>query len=131
MLKYVQSGKTPCVVDDQIVSPNWVPLIAEAVEHVIHRILSGRHTEWGIYHLTGAGSTTWYEFAKMIFEKTSNLWDKPLVIPEAVSSQEYGALAKRPAYSVMNPDRFVKTLGYSLPDWKTQLLHCMGTISKK
>ncbi|GHV09844.1 NAD(P)-dependent oxidoreductase [Campylobacterota bacterium] len=131
MLKYALSGETPRVVDDQIISPNWCPMIAGAAEHVIHRILSGRKTEWGIYHLTGTGGTTWHEFARLIFEKTSLLWDKPLVIPETVSSREYGALAGRPAYSVMNPDKFVNTFGYSPPDWKTQFLHCMGTISKE
>ena len=31
-------------------------------------------------HLTGIGSTTWHEFARMIFEKVAPLWNKPLVV---------------------------------------------------
>jgi len=123
MLRYLHQGKTPRVVDDQIVSPNWCPMVAEAVEHVVSRIRNAGKTEWGIYHLTGGGNTTWYEFACLIFEKTTQLWNKPLLIPLAVSSDEFGAEAKRPAYSIMNPDKFIRTFGYTLPEWQTQFLH--------
>jgi len=126
MLKYLEQGEPPRVVDDQIVSPNWCPMVAEAVEHVISKILSSGKTEWGVYHLTGTGSTTWYEFARLIFEKTSQLWDKPLIVPQAVSSDEYDAAAKRPACSIMNPEKLTRTFGDTLPDWQTQFLQCMN-----
>jgi len=128
MLRYLHQGKTPRVVHDQIVSPNWCPMVAEAVEHVIARIGNIRKNEWGVYHLTGNGSTTWYEFARLIFEKTAQLWDKPLIVPQAVSSAAYGAEAKRPAWSIMNPEKLTRTFGYTLPDWRTQFLHCVDSI---
>jgi len=128
MLKFWNDGNAPRVVDDQIVSPNWCPIIAEAVEHVVHRIFNGTKTEYGIFHLTGTGSTTWYEFARMIFEKMSTLHEKPLIVPQVVSSEEFGANAKRPAYSVLNPNKFTQTFGYVLPNWQTQFLHCVNNI---
>ncbi|MCL2119786.1 MAG: NAD(P)-dependent oxidoreductase, partial [Planctomycetaceae bacterium] len=128
MLKYLEQGEPPRVVDDQIISPNWCPMVAEVVEHVVARIGNIRHNEWGVYHLTGSGSTTWYEFARLIFEKTSQLWDKPLIVPQAVSSDEYDAAAKRPAYSIMNPEKLTRTFGDTLPDWQTQFLQCMNSI---
>jgi len=128
MLQYLHQGETPCVVDDQIVSPNWCPMVAEAVEHVVSRIHNTGKAEWGIYHLIGTGCTTWHEFARLIFEKLSRLWNKPLLKPIAVGSDESGAEAKRPAYSIMNPEKFTRTFDYVLPDWQTQFLHCVNSI---
>ena len=128
MLKYLEQGESPRVVDDQIISPNWCPMVAEAVEHAVARIGNIGHNEWGVYHLTGSDSTTWYEFARLIFEKTSQLWDKPLLVPQAVSSDEYDATAKRLAYSIKNPEKLTRTFGYTLPDWQTQFLQCVNSI---
>lgn len=127
MLKYVHNGQTPCVVDDQIVSPNWTPLIAEAVEHVVQRAVTGS-VGWGLYHLSGTGSTTWYEFARLIFRKASELWNVKLVEPIPVDSREFGATAKRPAYSVLNSEKFHSTFDYAIPDWQAQLIHCVNNI---
>ena len=128
MLRYLAQGEVPRVVDDQSILPNWCPMIAEAVEHVISRIGNVRPSEWGVYHLTGTGSTTWYEFACLFFEKMATLWNKPLIIPQAVSSEEFGAEAKRPAWSVMNPNKFTRTFNYKLHDWQTQFLQCVNSI---
>ena len=126
MLRYLHQGETPRVVDDQIVSPNWCSMIAETVEHVISRLGNIGKKEWGIYHLTGNGSTTWHEFARLIFEKTSQLWGKPLIVPQAVSSDEFHAVAERPAYSIMDSKKFSVTFGDTLLDWQTQLIYCIN-----
>ena len=129
MLRYLHQGESPRVVDDRIISPNWSPLIAEAVEHVISRLGNIQKNEWGIYHLTGTAHTTWYEFARMIFETMSRLWDKPSLKPIAVHSEAFGAEAPRPAYSVMNTEKFNRTFEYTLPDWQTQLLYCANSMN--
>lgn len=129
MLKFMNSGESPRIVDDQIISPNWCPMIAEAVEHAVSQVLSDLRTEWGIYHLTGTGSTTWYEFARMIFTKISVIWKQPLITPQAVSTKKFGADAKRPACSIMSPNKFTHIFGYALPNWQTQFLHCVNQIS--
>lgn len=129
MLKYAYSGKTPHVVDDQLVSPNWTPMIAEAVEHVVRGILLGQKTPWGLYHLSGAGSTTWYEFARRIFQKAEKIWNVPKNEPVPVDAKEFGAAAKRPTYSVLNAEKFNATFGDELPDWQSQFLLCAGMLS--
>lgn len=129
MLRYQHRGETPRVVDDQIVSPNWCSMTAETVAHVISRLGNVGKNEWGIYHLTGNGGTTWYEFARKIYEKVSQRWEKPPIKPIAVSTEVYGADAKRPAYSILNPEKFTTTFGCSLPDWQTQFLHCVNSIN--
>ena len=129
MLKFLNADEVPRVVDDQIVSPNWCPMVAEAVEHVVARLGNVRQNEWGVYHLTGIGGTTWYEFARKIFEKVSRMWEKPFIPPIAVSSEAFGAAAQRPAYSILNPEKFAMTFGYTLPDWQTQFLHCANNMN--
>lgn len=128
MLHSIQTGKTPRVVDDQIVSPNWTPMIAEAIHHVIDRLFQGQQKIWGIYHLSGIGSTTWYEFARLIFRKASELWNAKLVQPIPVDTKEYIAVAKRPAYSVLDPRKFERSFQYELLDWQSQFLCCIGTM---
>jgi len=46
--------------------------------------------------------------------------------PIPVNSEEYGADAKRPSYSVMDAGKFNEAFEYTLPDWYAQFLHCVN-----
>ncbi len=128
MLRGTRNGTALRVVNDQIVSPNWTPLVAEAVVGVIEMLLRGEKTPWGTYHLSGSGQTTWHEFARQIFEKINDLWGVEMALPASVSSKEYGATATRPKYSVLDPTKFNTTFPYSLPDWREQFLQFLGEM---
>ena len=52
---------------------------------------------YGLYHLTSSGSCSWYEFARAIFETAGVKAD---LAP--ITSREFGAAARRPAYSVLS-----------------------------
>jgi dTDP-4-dehydrorhamnose reductase len=70
----------------------------------------------GIYHVTAAGETTWYEFAREIFRREGLT---PALT--GVSAAEYGARAKRPAYSVL-AHRALRALGHpEPPPWRDGL----------
>lgn len=78
------------VVDDQIGCPTWTVDLANGIVKLL------RGAEYGIYHICGSGNTTWYGFAKEIFEQCGlqvNL--KPC------TTDEFPRPAKRPKYSVM------------------------------
>lgn len=128
MIRCNRNGVIPEVVNDQIVTPNWTPLVAEAVAHVIQRLSQGEVSRWGTYHLSGGGFTTWYEFAELIFSKLNELWGVNMPGPTSITSKEYGATANRPKYSVLDSTRFNKTFQYSLPDWKEQFLLFLGGL---
>ena len=130
MMKFASSKKTPRVVRDQIVSPNYCPCIAKAVNHVIHYMLH-REIEWGTYHLSGTGETNWYEFACWVFEHMSQRWGMELPIPVPVSSQEFGAKAKRPAYSVLDSTKFERIFQTVVPFWKEQFHLCMEDMFRE
>jgi len=41
-----------------------------------------------------------------------------------ISSEEFSAPARRPAFSVLSNSRLLHTFGLALPDWRAQLKQC-------
>ena len=102
------------VVDDQIGAPTAAASIAAATL----RLIAEGGTRGGIYHMTAEGSTSWYGFAKAIFQ-SGILTAPPQVQP--ISSTEYPTPARRPANSVLANNKFASTFGFRLPPWQQQL----------
>ncbi len=90
MLRLAAQGKPLRVVADQHCTPSYTVDVASAAAALI----GTRH--YGLYHLTGGGATTWHDFAAAVFESAGVKAD---LAP--TTSREYGAPARRPAYSVL------------------------------
>jgi dTDP-4-dehydrorhamnose reductase len=90
MLRLAGQGKPLRVVSDQVCTPSAAADVAAGTV----RLLAGGGP--GIYHLTNSGSCSWYEFARAIFELAEVKAELT-----AVTSEEYGAAARRPGYSVL------------------------------
>jgi dTDP-4-dehydrorhamnose reductase len=103
MLRAADAGRALRVVADQVTAPSYTPDVARAVWRIL---ASGRP---GIYHVSGSGETSWYEFAREIFRREG-------IAPAltAVTTQEYGARARRPAYSVLGHGA-LRSLGHAAP----------------
>ena len=85
------------VVDDQHVSPtSAADLAAKTIELVDRWLATPAPDLLGLYHITNAGSCSWYEFACEIVRR-SGLG----AAVEPISTAHYGARAPRPAYSVL------------------------------
>ncbi len=110
MFALAQQGKTLRVVNDQRFSPTYAT-------HLARQILKLIQTEnFGIYHITNSGDTTWYELAKTAFE--IRRWQ---VDVQPVTSEQFAARARRPRYSVLDNSKILK-LGFPpLPHWKEAL----------
>jgi len=90
-MKHAGQIVTPVkVVNDQKGNPTWTMEIAKQTRVVVENNLKG------IIHATAEGETTWYEFAKEIFE-----YLKMPVYISSCSSKEYGSAAARPANSAL------------------------------
>lgn len=113
MLTLASSCDEIGVVADQWGTPTYAPVLAQAILAVI------KSKRWysGIYHLTGSGRTTWFDFAKAIFLNLGN--DKVRVNP--LTTSQYPTAASRPPYSVLDCSKFTKTFGFEIPDWQTSL----------
>ena len=62
-----------------------------------------KEPEYGIYHSTNEGFTTWYDFAKLIFEKA-----KVNITVNPVSSDEFPTPTKRPLNSQLSKEKLHK-----------------------
>jgi dTDP-4-dehydrorhamnose reductase len=98
------------VVDDQRGAPTWTVDLADRFT-----ALMSAHPAPGVYHLTNAGSATWYELAV----ETARLLGVDAPIARTTSSA-YASAAKRPAYSVLDCARTEAMIGAALP-WQVAL----------
>ncbi len=99
------------VVDDQYGSPTSTVDLAEAVLRIME---TGR---CGTYHVVNRGVTTWYRFAKKIFELTGNTRVK--ISP--VTTAQFVRPAPRPAYSPLDTRLLRLTLEWSPRSWEEAL----------
>jgi dTDP-4-dehydrorhamnose reductase len=110
MLRKAAEGKPIPVVSDQHCTPSYTVDVAGATASLIQ---TGR---FGLYHVTNAGSCSWFEFARAIFDEAGVQADL-----SPTTSKEYGAAARRPGYSVLAKPAY-EALGLSpLRDWRGAL----------
>jgi len=118
MQKLAASRSEVRVVADQIGVPNWARALARATARLIRDAGPGLAERAGLYHLSAAGSTTWYAFASALLQG-----QRVRVTPIATS--DYPTAARRPAYGVLDASHFARTFGFAIPDWQTLLHECM------
>jgi dTDP-4-dehydrorhamnose reductase len=114
MLRVARAGNPLRVVSDQIGAPTWARALAEAVTVAVAR--DAFTTAAPVYHLSGGGSCSWFDFAKRIFE-LANLE----VALTPIATSEYPTPAKRPAFSLLDSGRAARELGVALPHWEESL----------
>jgi len=118
------------IVDDQFGAPTSSLAIADATRAIVDT-LKANAADYGVYHMTCGGETTWRRFAEEIFAQ--HMWPDgrkaPQVIP--ISSSEYPTPAMRPANSVLSNEKLQATFGIALPDWQSALSETMKVIASK
>ena len=112
MLRLAETRDEINVVSDQIGTPTYGGDLAK----VILTIINSKSTGFGLYHYSNEGVTSWYDFAKAIFE-ASNLKIKT----NPIKSAAYPTPAKRPAYSVLDKTKIKNTLRTQAPFWSESL----------
>ena len=90
MLHLAQQNKRVRVVYDQVGCPTYTADLVQVLLALLHK-------PNGIYHVSNTGSCSWFEFAQTIYREAGR--DSELVTP--CTTEEYGAPAKRPKYSVL------------------------------
>ena len=100
------------VVADQRGAPTFVGHLAAATEQVLQ-------LPYGVYHVAAAGDCTWADFAEAIFEEAGLA-----TRVRRITSDEFGARAPRPAYSVLRSERGAP----ELPHWREGLRECLARL---
>lgn len=128
MLRLAETRDELGVVADQIGAPSYAPDIADAVIAVARNLRDDpRPARCGVFHMTGAGETSWAGFAKEIFRLSAEAGGPTARVRE-ITSAEYPTPARRPANSRLNCDRLASAHGARLPDWRDALNRCMRDI---
>lgn len=113
------------IVGDQIGAPTTSIELAGATRTIVEGVFSGRHgdtQDWaGLYHMTCAGSTSWYGFAKEIFASADTLLDGRTPEVHSIASDQYPTAAQRPMNSVLSNEKLSAKFGVQLADWEDAL----------
>jgi dTDP-4-dehydrorhamnose reductase len=91
MLRVARERDLLKVKDDEFISPTYARDLAEGIAGIIE---DGRY---GLYHLTNAGSCSWYEFTREIF-RLAGIETELVPIP----GSEYPLPAARPANGILS-----------------------------
>lgn len=123
MLKLAIEKNEITIVDDQLGNPTYAGDLAKAILDLFKKEIDG-----GIYHYCGNVSTTWYLFAKEIFDialKQGLLSHIPKISP--IHSKDYNTKASRPLFSVLSTKKLGK-YGIKNSDWQKKLETCISKI---
>lgn len=131
------------IVDDQIGSPTYTGDLVEIILRIIRSQDLGLRTQglglrasglgfgnlpksqilnpksqvpYGLYHFSGTGKCSWYDFALAIFTQTkTNIDLKP------ITSDQYPQKAKRPVYSYLDKSKIENALNIKVRPWQEML----------
>jgi dTDP-4-dehydrorhamnose reductase len=110
ILRRAALGEALRVVDDQECSPTRAADVARAAV-----ALAGTEA-FGLYHVTSAGSCSWFEFACAVVKQAG--LDAAVT---RISSADYGARARRPGYSVLDCSKYAQLGLVPMPAWDEAL----------
>jgi len=122
MLRLGRERERIRVVDDQCGNPTFARDLAGAILQVAQGLRLGTCLDqgFGTYHCAGAGMTTWYGFARAIFDLVGPaLGRRPEV--EAITTADHARPAERPAYSVLDCRRLANVHGIVMRPWRVAL----------
>lgn len=107
MLRLSQTKDEVSVVGDQFGAPTSTVELAKAIAALLPT------ENYGLFHGTCEGMCSWAEFAEKIFR----LAGKETKV-KAITTEEYGAPAARPAYSVLENYMFKLTTDVRFAQWE-------------
>lgn len=117
MLRLAKERTELSVINDQVGAPTGAELLADCTAHAIRTALVKPEVA-GLYHLVASNTTTWYEYAALVFAQAREAGIE-LAIEKlnAVPTSAYPTPAKRPQNSRLNTEKFQRNFDLVLPSW--------------
>jgi len=113
------------IVEDQRGCPTAAADIASAIVALAPQAAAGLA---GTFHLTGQGETSWFGFARAIFEGAAQRGHKVPGEVAPIPTSAYPTPAKRPANSVLSGDKLAAAAGIRLRPWPQALSDCLDIL---
>jgi len=89
----------------------------------LYHLIKIKSTNYGIYHFSNKGSTTWYDLAVEIANNLNSFEGKKLI-----PLKYFKTKAKRPKYSVMCKNKVVLNLNFTPMNWEKALTGVLDTF---
>lgn len=121
MLRLEQERDHLSVVSDQMGSPTYAKDLAKILIEIVH----SNSENFGIYHYSNEGKTSWYGFAKAIFEEQGLE-----VHLSPIGTEGYPTPAVRPKFSVLSTSKIKATFSIEIPHWKDGLKRALKNLGK-
>jgi len=121
MLKLGGERERLTIIADQVGTPTYAIDLACFILYIIQN----NSQAYGIYHYSNEGVTSWFDFARAIFDISGT---KVKAVP--IRTDEYVTKATRPSYSVMDKSKAKQTFGIEIPYWRDSLVVCLGRLGK-
>lgn len=112
ILRMAKERKELTITTEQTGTPTNANDLAQAILKIIEQ----ENEEYGVYHFSNSGETTWYGFAKAILKQTNKLNSVNLV-----ETNHYPTFAQRPEYSVLDLKKIKNKLNVVFKDWNESL----------
>ena len=123
MLRLAADRDEVAVVADQVGCPTWSRDDAEAALLAVDCLARDPGLA-GVYHLTGAGETSWAGLAEAVFAESARRGG-PTARVRPITTADYPTPARRPANSRLNCNKIETTLPWRGRPWRDSLAACM------
>lgn len=117
ILARARQGAPLRIVDDQTGRPTWARTLAASLLELLEKEARG------VLHVADAGATTWYAFARAFLEMEGLA---PDLTP--VATEDYGAPAPRPRYSVLDTAAAEEVLGRPMTPWRDSVARYLQEV---
>ena len=115
------------IVDDQHGCPTSARSIADVLLQITDRYLEAGDIEWGTYHYCNKPETTWYEFARAMFQQDERFENLNL---NAIGTADYPTPAQRPVNSVLNCSKLESKFEIEQQEWPQELELVLKQLSE-
>jgi dTDP-4-dehydrorhamnose reductase len=126
MLRLMRAKERIGVVADQRGSPTYADDLASAIV----AILRAPRPEFGTFHFSDLGETSWHGFAEEIHRlgRERGILERDCAI-DALTTEQYPTRVKRPAYSVLSKAKILAAYGLAIPEWQAALSAFISRIA--
>ncbi|HHS9880244.1 dTDP-4-dehydrorhamnose reductase [Klebsiella aerogenes] len=118
MLRLAGEKETLSIINDQHGAPTGAELLADCTAIAIREEMHNKAVA-GTYHLVAGGETSWYDYARFVFDVAKE-HGAELVVQEVkgIPTTAYPTPAKRPLNSRLSNEKFQQVFDVTLPDWR-------------
>lgn len=118
MLRLAKDREELSIINDQFGAPTGAELLADCTAHAITTAMCKPEVA-GLYHLVASGTTTWFDYANLVFAEAKNAGlELAINITNPVPTSAYPTPALRPQNSRLDTKKFQQAFGLTLPSWE-------------